>query len=157
MQTFLPDSQYSVSARMLDDRRLGKQRVECKQVLIALYKGGAWENHPATRMWKGYEGQLVKYYEAIAKEWCSRGFVHKMRLPDDLVRKAEGHMVEPFWLGNFHFHESHQSNLVRKYPERYRPMWSDVPDNIPYLWPVNKDYTRHHLFEEAIMVDLLRV
>lgn len=36
MQTFLPYPDFSASARVLDDKRLGKQRVECLQILKAL-------------------------------------------------------------------------------------------------------------------------
>ena len=39
MQTFLAYSSYERSAQVLDDRRLGKQRVECLQILNALKKG----------------------------------------------------------------------------------------------------------------------
>jgi len=31
---------------------------------------------------------------------------------------------------------SHQSNLLRKDPEFYRPVFGpDVPDDLPYVWP----------------------
>ena len=36
MQTFLPYSNYPASARVLDNKRLGKQRVEVLQILKAL-------------------------------------------------------------------------------------------------------------------------
>ena len=36
MQTFLPYPDFQISASVLDYRRLGKQRVECKQLLTAL-------------------------------------------------------------------------------------------------------------------------
>jgi len=35
------------------------------------------------------------------------------------------------------FHLSHQSNLVRKYPEYYRWLFPDVPDDLPYVWVVD--------------------
>jgi hypothetical protein len=38
VQTFLPYSDYATSARVLDYRRLGKQRVETKQILLAMNK-----------------------------------------------------------------------------------------------------------------------
>jgi hypothetical protein len=50
MQTFLPYSSFEESARILDYRRLGKQRVEAWQILRSLdgiTKG--WSNHPAVR------------------------------------------------------------------------------------------------------------
>ena len=36
----------------------------------------------------------------------------------------------PPWLGNADFHLSHQSALVRKDPEFYRPLFGDVPDDL---------------------------
>lgn len=31
---------------------------------------------------------------------------------------------------------SHRSNLIRKMPDYYGPMWLDVPDDLPYVRPV---------------------
>ena len=76
MQTFLPYESFTRSARVLDQQRLGKQRVECLQVLnvfAGVRKG--WGNHPITRMWTGYELSLVKYGLTICKVWRDeRGF-----------------------------------------------------------------------------------
>ena len=48
MQTFLPYPDFVASARCLDRRRLGKQRVEVLQLLRALLvPGSGWANHPA--------------------------------------------------------------------------------------------------------------
>lgn len=41
MQTFLPYPNFAASARVLDNRRLGKQRVECVQILKAIQPGYA--------------------------------------------------------------------------------------------------------------------
>ena len=43
----------------------------------------------------------------------------------------------PPWLGDDAFHRSHQSNLVRKLPEHYGDLFPDVPDDLPYIWPVS--------------------
>ena len=56
MQTFLPYRDFKQSFRVLDYRRLGKQRVEAHQVLNVLLgrtTTGGWRNHPITRMWDG--------------------------------------------------------------------------------------------------------
>jgi hypothetical protein len=42
----------------------------------------------------------------------------------------------PSWLGEPALHRSHQSALVRKLPEHYRPLFPEVPDDLPYVWPV---------------------
>ena len=66
MQTFLPYPDFKKTAKCLDYRRLGKQRVECKQILNALQKRkggitkGGWVNHPATKMWEDDFQALLK-------------------------------------------------------------------------------------------------
>ena len=48
MQTFLPYASFIKSAQCLDDKRLGKQRVECLQILKAIKDVNyGWRNHPA--------------------------------------------------------------------------------------------------------------
>ena len=62
MQTFLPFSSIRRSVSSLDNKRLGKQRVEVLQILKALSgETKGWVNHPATAMWRGYEDALVFY------------------------------------------------------------------------------------------------
>jgi hypothetical protein len=73
IQTFLPCSGFTDSARVLDARRLDKQRVQTIQVLRALT-----------------------------------------------------------------VHQSHRSALVRKDPGHYRPLFPDVPDDLPYVWPASE-------------------
>ncbi|MEW9532718.1 MSMEG_6728 family protein [Microbispora sp. NPDC049125] len=74
MQTFLPYPDFAASARVLDPRRLGKQRVETLQVLRALtVPGYGWRHHPAARMWTGYEEALVRYGLEICGAWCAMG------------------------------------------------------------------------------------
>lgn len=42
----------------------------------------------------------------------------------------------PWWLGEDRFHHSHQSNLIRKDPDYYGPLFPGVPGDLPYWWPV---------------------
>lgn len=77
MQTFLTDeSSLIICASDLDNRRLGKQRVEGLQIRRALAGkyNGAWENHPAVRMWRGYEMYLDNYIITMCMAWRDRGF-----------------------------------------------------------------------------------
>jgi len=133
MQTFLPYSNLKKSLKTLDSRRLGKQRVEAFQILNILLnrtnKKG-WRNHPAVKMWKGYENALKLYFNKAVKLWISRGFKNNMRL-----EKIEGKIIFPHWFGNKKFHDSHKSNLLRKDPEHYFEFSKDVPDNLEYIWP----------------------
>lgn len=140
MQTFLPSSDYYESARMLDYRRLGKQRVEVLQILRALMgKTNGWRNHPAVRMWRGYERELVTYGDAICSEWIQRGYKDTCRrkiLELDLELEAQGvDFVDPPWLGSPEFHASHRAALKAKDPDYYGQFgWSEEA-GIDYVWP----------------------
>jgi Pyrimidine dimer DNA glycosylase len=146
MQTFLPYPSFIQSARVLDYRRLGKQRVEVKQLLQALGipvgthrlpPTSSWENHPAAKMWRGYEGSLAHYGEVICEEWRRRGYNDSL-LPQFRLLTAVLPMSSPPWLGRRDFHLSHRSNLIRKDPGYYRPRFGDqVPENLEYVWPTN--------------------
>lgn len=139
MQTFLPYADYAESAAVLDYRRLGKQRVETYQLLRALNgETRGWVNHPAARMWDGYEYQLAVYGLTVTREWIRRGYKDTMlERFEQLVElyRDSNNLTVPAWLGTPAFHLSHQSNLVRKLPEFYKPLFPDVPDNLEYVWP----------------------
>lgn len=140
MQTFLPYPDIEQSARALDYRRLGKQRVETKQILMALTgESTGWRNHPATKMWAGYEFLLAYYGSVMSTEWKRRGYV------DNLLPYFEDKMVQllddgngfenlPWFFGNRAFHRAHKSNLLRKAPEYYSAEFNGVPDDLPYIW-----------------------
>ena len=139
MQTFLPFPGFADSVVALDRQRLGKQRVEAVQILRALQgKSSGWINHPVVRMWRGYEGALALYGVAACAEWSRRGYVDNLFAEFEAAFLAAT-LVNPPWLGDKAFHRSHQSNLVRKMPEHYRPLFPGVPDDLPYVWPVPKE------------------
>jgi hypothetical protein len=151
MQTFLPYPDFDDSAAVLDVRRLGKQRVETIQVLRALtVPGYGWRHHPAAAMWAGYEETLVRYGLQMCEQWsrldradtCATTLVTDLR--DTIGIAAVRSTAElaaadelPPWLGDADVHRSHQSALVRKDPGHYRPFFPDVPDDMPYVWPVS--------------------
>jgi hypothetical protein len=137
MQTFLPYPDFEKTAKVLDYRRLGKQRVETKQILMALNgQTKGWVNHPATKMWAGHERALAEYGLQMCTEWKSRGYKDTLteffleRIEDDGCTGAL-----PVWFGMGELHQSHQSNLVRKDREFYGPLFPGVPDDLPYIWP----------------------
>lgn len=137
MQTFLPYPEFIESAHVLDSRRLGKQRVECLQIvnaLTGLSKG--WVNHPATVMWRGHVNELVDYSIAMCEEWIRRGYKDTL-LPRFKYMQSESEPQYPKWLGNPAFHDSHKSNLLRKAPFYYSQYNWNVPDNLDYIWPRN--------------------
>lgn len=134
MQTFLPFPDLSLSLSVLDSRRLGKQRIEARTILNILLhpedKRG-WRNHPAVRMWRGYEEALKLYYNLCLDEWVRRGYRNNMP-PAPLDQEA---LVWPWWLGRPEFHAVHRASLLRKDPAHYgRYGWDDDPD-LPYWWP----------------------
>ena len=107
MQTFLPYKDFTQSLSQLDNKRLGKQRVETKYILDLLMQRTdkkGYANHPIVHMWKGYESALQKK------------------------------ITYPSWLGNDLFHISHKANLLKKDKRYYSKFdWGKVND-IPYVW-----------------------
>ena len=76
MQTFLPSRNFITVARMLDSKRLNKQILEGYQILNVLSgmsPTGGWRNHPAVKMWRGHEGMLHTYIQAMITEAKLRG------------------------------------------------------------------------------------
>lgn len=130
MQTFLPYPDVEQSVRCLDYRRLGKQRVEAFQILRTL-RGhtSGWANHPAVKMWKGFESTLELYMNAAIREWVRRGYRNNMEL------SKESTLSLPPWFGDDGFHASHRSNLLRKDPAWYSQFSWAEPDDLPYVWP----------------------
>lgn len=146
MQTFLPLPDYAASAVTLDQQRLGKQRVEVLQILNVLHdiptesgKPRGWYNHPAVRMWRGFELQLCEYGLTIVEEWKRRGYKDTCyeKISQHMDWAEGGNMLKPAWFGDTALHLSHQSNLVRKDPKHYRKYFPDVPDDLEYVWPVD--------------------
>ena len=138
MQTFLPYDCFYESAKALDYRRLGKQRVEAMQLVNSTNKllqdpnaKVGWANHPARTMWTGYMDALKHYHNVVVEEWISRGFKNTMKLYE-----LPSSIVLPHWLGDERIHASHRANLIRKDPAHYSQFnWSESPD-MPYYWPV---------------------
>jgi hypothetical protein len=151
VQTYLPYADFAATARVLDQPRLGKQCVEALQVLRALtVPGYGWRHHPAARMWTGYEEALTRYGLEICRQWsslgrpdtCAASLVAELRAaksidtPRDQATLAEAGALPP-WLGDADFHRGHQSALVRKDPAHYGRLVPDVPNDLPYVWPVS--------------------
>jgi hypothetical protein len=132
MQTFLPYASFKQTAKHLDWRRLGKQRVECKQIINALEgTSKGWRSHPATIMWENNVGCLKSYANTIILEWIHRGYNNTMELYP--VHKKD--LEPPWWLGCEVFHASHRSNLLRKDAEFYSAFGWKEKDDLPYYWP----------------------
>jgi len=76
MQTFLPYKDFTKSAEALDSKRLNKQVLEGYQILKVLSNPdprAGWRNHPAVKMWRGYEHMLLEYVMTMVAEADRRG------------------------------------------------------------------------------------
>jgi hypothetical protein len=149
VQTFLPYPDFAASAAVLDDLRLGKQRVEALQVLRALTRVTyGWKHHPAVRMWAGFPDGVAAYGLAVCAEWMRRGRADTCAAtiatdlaaagrppPREQAELAGCHELPP-WLGDERVHRSHRSSLVRKNPEFYGPLFPDADPALEYYWPV---------------------
>lgn len=139
MQVFMPYPDFKRSIQCLDYRRLGKQRVEAKQIINILdgvakpNKNGkiAWVNHPAVKMWDGYSKALKQYHDICITEWVERGYNNNMPLYN-----VQGIIVYPEWLGRNAVHASHRSNLLRKDYEFYSKYGWVEPITLDYVWVV---------------------
>lgn len=137
MQTFLPYPDFRTSLDCLDNKRLGKQRVEAMQLINALEKRQAdpngkpppWFNHPAAQMWLGSIPALKLYHDISIRVWKDRGFKNTMKEYDEYCGQF------PWWIGNPAFHASHRSNLLRKDPVHYGQFGWTEPHDLPYVWP----------------------
>lgn len=153
MQTFLPYADFSDSAAVLDMKRLGKQRVENLQIMKSLTTVGyGWANHPATQQWDGFLMALLDYHLAVCDEWAAvRGYndtcadkgialVAQVSSSDlEAYLGDPSYQLElPPWLGDESYHLSHQSNLIRKDPAHYEPLFPGVPSDLEYVWPTRK-------------------
>lgn len=135
MQTFLPYSDFEISLWCLDYRRLGKQRVEARQIydiLCGEAKSNAWKNHPAVKMWDGCANALAIYHNMAIKIWIDRGYKNNM----PLINVDYNNVIYPAWLGNKDFHASHRSNLLRKDYCYYSQFGWQEPNNISYVWKI---------------------
>jgi hypothetical protein len=148
MQTFLPYADFKLAAKVLDYRRLGKQRIEAWQIYLTLQgervgKRG-WQNQPAVLMWQGHEKALLLYGITICREWKSRGY--KDTMEERFLLLLDQHKGKktrmPPWLGDERVHKSHRANLKRKDPAYYGQFgWKERPMQ-EYFWPVAAQKSR---------------
>ena len=138
MQVFLPYEGYYKSVYVLDFSRAGNQIYREAKTLVS----GGWPHHPASKMWLGYEWSLCDYALKGLQALKDRGRDYPKWFEwfgnEQLKFEDTG---KPLWLGLPTFHLSHQSNLIRKDPNYYRPIFGpDVPDDLEYFWPTKNGY-----------------
>lgn len=89
MQIFLPYTDIIEVAECLDNRRLHKQIVECKQIIKAITgESEAWKNHPIVKMYKDNVDFVYAYLSILERYWnLYKEYEHKVgfsRLINDL-------------------------------------------------------------------------
>jgi hypothetical protein len=152
MQTFLPYSDFKESAKVLDTKRLGKQRVEAMQIVNCIQNRTGWQHHPIVRMWTPNVESLMYYHNVIIDEWISRGFRNNM--PHYHINSED--VDYPGWLGKEKIHKSHRSNLLRKSPKWYSKFGWEEDDSLPYVWvdmADNRLYVTQPLKSEKVYLD----
>ena len=150
MNTFLPYADFESSAACLDNKRLGKQRLECYQLLMLTIdptKTG-WRRHPAAMMWHNHETSLVGYFLFCCIEWKRRGFRDTLTQSlIDAVRRAIDHVEHCTVSGivnaknvrlmiafdrtlELNFNEDYSESLRTLMNRRNHPAWIDHPASI---------------------------
>ena len=153
MQTFLPYTNFEEVAADLDSKRLNKQILECYQILNVLSNPSptaGWRNHPAVKMWRGYEMALFNYAMTMVSEADARSIrteknvANLQRLRNE--RGIDWGTTSPAWLFDKNkmrrVTTTHKANLYKKAPELYPQYVSAVShkDNRPccnacqYYW-----------------------
>jgi hypothetical protein len=161
MQTFVPLIGSADTARVLDRARLNKQALEGWQILMTLTEldpqgnhrtPKGWVNHPAVKMWRGYEGALTLYILSMVREWERRGYkstiaVKALSTYIQAVkqRKIKHSTQLPPWMKDSTYFRniasSHRTALLAKDYEWYSQFgWPEDtgvrPDSYDYIWPV---------------------
>lgn len=133
MQTFLPYSSFQKTAESLDYRRLGKQRVETKQILQCLLGDGSigWGHHPVVKAWAGFEEALAVYGLYICSEWKLRGYRDSLygwfQASRLIIKDGGHHMTEmPPWTRNPAVNQAYRQVLTWKEPEHYEEIFDMV-------------------------------
>lgn len=132
MQTFILSTNLRESFKMLDYKRLGKQRLECLQILNTITNNKkAWSNHPAIKTWRHYPEFLAYYGHLACQEWIARGYNSTIHTKfEELVLGVHMH-VPMFWYNGDidKLIACHKSSLYLKDPVFYASFaeFKDMP------------------------------
>lgn len=120
------------SLACLDDRRLGKQRLEALQIIrlldssVTVTRG--FSRHPAVLSYRGYVPYLKLYYNACLEEWCRRGKKNTMA-PLPVECEAPNGVVVPWFIPCVPRLMADRAALLRKDPVWYGRQFASL--NIP--------------------------
>lgn len=166
MQTFITGGGDSHGVANLDSKRLNKQLLEGRQilnVLVTIQKDPAakvaWRNHPAVKMWAGYEFALYSYLLWVETECRKREIQTEKNMAAivDLAMELDGSSLGrvPAWwtdpVRKDRIITSHRASLYKKDPDYYAEWkfesdWVDAHryavvccDRCNYYWPTHKE------------------
>jgi hypothetical protein len=118
MQVFLPYDDFVKSLQSLDDKRLGKQRVETYQLIAGLegrptltgkpYSKGR-VNHPISQMFRDNIPALKQYLNDSIDVWVARGKNNTMK--KEIITEE---ITMPVWFGDEEFHKTKKSQKKKK-------------------------------------------
>lgn len=148
MNTFITNTDFRKSAANLDSQRLGAQIYEGIHILSSLLGVNDKlvnpkrdvSNHPASKLWVGYEPNLLSYILYHMREWTFRGYSSDINQQNiDIIYDVrtfwDGAELIPAWITN-KLIETHRSVLIQKKPSFYVALWPNCPDNLTmrYDW-----------------------
>lgn len=132
--TFLPYPDFIKCAKVLDVKRLMKQRVEAYQIIRCLQGiTQGYKNHPAVKMWVGHTETLKLYFNCMIEEVYRRGY--KNNIPMYKINRKK--ITCPWWLGYSTFHNSHKARLLQKNKDWYKKKFTVKQEYLSqgYIWP----------------------
>ena len=135
VNTFITSNNFKKCAKNLDNKRLGKQRVEAKQIIEILehfdengeFPKKGFSNHPILKMWKNYTNFLKYYCNCMIEEWIFRGYKNTMK-----IYEIPNEMKKPWWYSFKPLQYSHKASLIRK-DEDYYDFFKNSFDHELYL------------------------
>lgn len=132
MNVFIIGTPYE-TAQVLDERRLRKQIIECRQILDALNgKTKAWRNHPCTVQYEGYRQYLMNYHDCL---WLfANGEIEKAKDISDVTDR----WFKPLFHTEPYF-DSMKRRLYTKDPVHYA-QWADLgTSDVNWYWSPSED------------------
>jgi hypothetical protein len=147
--TWMTYPSFGKTARDLTNEILKQQMGEvCDifDILTGLKPEHERANHPAVKMWEGYEFALGIYGMCLGQEFTfGRGYAEATEFwylskgIREIKRSEPDFAYEPPpWMFDVDVLLSHRSNLARRHPVTFRSKWKNCPKDWPYLWPVLK-------------------
>jgi hypothetical protein len=137
-------------------------------VLAGEQKGNGWKNHPAVKMFEGYEVTLYMYLVAIRNEMKDRGYKWEKNwavIQDIYERHYQNELqATPFWMADEELWNrvmiTHRGRLWEKAPEHYSQYQTEgktfmnyvcCPENgCTYYWVTHKTPV-WHIFQRELL------